>query len=56
MRAYSIAAGVAESGTVLTMSASTGDSFASWVPHRFLTEYTVCPNSQKTNKKCQVNQ
>ena len=46
MRAYSMAAGVAESGTVLTMSASTGDSFASWIPHRFLTEYTIWPAAQ----------
>lgn len=31
--AYPNAAGVDESGTLLTMSASTGDSIASFLPH-----------------------
>ena len=38
-----IAEGVADSGTVLMRSASTGASFANWIPQRCLTEYTICP-------------
>lgn len=41
--AYSIAAGVADSGTVLTRSTSAGHSLASSLPHLLRTDDTVWP-------------
>jgi len=41
--AYPCAAAVPDSGTELTMSASTGDSIANTRPHCIRTEYTICP-------------